>query len=309
MQKDLLEVFLKINNYLGHVTVQSNSTTNRYHSSGKKYLIANTILLFCIQLFFLSYTINTSKVRYFDRYGVVLGIMFQLDGQLTLCLNLITVLNGALRSKDIIKLLNALKSIRLKIKVELGGPQYALVWFKVIVTIFLAGIIHILLYVVFPWVFVVAKDQEDKKMELVFVVLTVAKDAYWMMISMILIVMKTEISFIGHCFKSRDQTQFQFLLKALAEIVSLMDLFAKCFSIPIMFALMLLFFDGTLQLFQFVLLIESVEIGDEILEVVFYIMWFLPYTVKLCVVIHLATITSNKVSAFNQLIYQVSGVT
>lgn len=297
MQKDLLEIILKINNYFGHVTVQSCSTSNRYHSSGKKYVIANTILFVFIQAFFLYYTLLTFKVRFFDTYGVVLGIMFQLDGQLTLCLSYVTVLNGALRSKDIMKLLNALRSIREKIKVELGGPHYASVWLKVAVTVLLAGIFYMLLYVVFPWALLVITREEDKKMEVVFIVLTVARDAYWMMISMILIVMKTEISFIGHCLKSRDQTQFQFLLRALTEIVSLRDLFAKCFSIPITFALMMLFFDGTLQLFQFFLLIESAEIGGEIVGVIFYILWFLPYTVKLCAVIHLATITSNKVSA------------
>lgn len=134
-------------------------------------------------------------------------------------------------------------------------------------------------------------------MEIVYVVFTIVRDAYWMMLCMILIVLQTEISFIEHCLKSGDGTEFQLLTKALMDIATLMGLFAKCFVTPIMFGLMCLFFNGTLQLFQFFILIESAVTGLNIVEVLHYIMWFLPFAIKLSAMINLATITSNKVSA------------
>lgn len=124
MQTDLLEIFVRINNCLGHISVQWCSTTSRYRCSGKKILTLNAILLLFIQFVFLRYTLK-AKECYYDAYGVVLGTMYQLDGQLMLGLSYVMVLNGVLRSKDIIKLLNSLRSAQERIKVAFGGPKYA----------------------------------------------------------------------------------------------------------------------------------------------------------------------------------------
>lgn len=140
-------------------------------------------------------------------------------------------------------------------------------------------------------------NEEELQLEFVYLVLSVASDAYWMMISMILVVMATEIKFIGLCLKSRDLTQFQLLTESLMDVVSLMNVFAKCFSVPLAFGLIVLFFDGTLQLFQFFLLVGSEKIDDtEKVDVFYYILWYLPFAIKFSTMLHLATITSNKVS-------------
>lgn len=126
MKKDLLETILRINYSFGHITIQWSSTTGRYHYSGRKLFIANVILLFFVQIFYL-YCILLSKERFYDMYGVVLGTFYQLDGQLTLCLNYIMVFNGILRTKDILKLLNSLRKVRVQINTEFGRSKYAAV--------------------------------------------------------------------------------------------------------------------------------------------------------------------------------------
>lgn len=141
-------------------------------------------------------------------------------------------------------------------------------------------------------------SEEELHLEFIYVVLSVTNDAYWMMISLILVVMATEIRYIGRCLKSRDLAQFQLLTESLMDFVSLMNVFAKYFTGPILFVLFMLFFDGTLQLFQFFLLVGSEKINDtEIVDVFYYILWYLPFALKLSAMLHLATITSNMVSA------------
>lgn len=81
------------------------------------------------------------------------------------------------------------------------------------------------------------------------------------------------------------------------DALLVMNLVTKCFALPIVYSALLLSFEGTVQLFQFFLLLRSGHKSRyDLNEMLYYLLWFIPYAVKFLVTINMANSTSEKVS-------------
>ncbi|KAL1396274.1 hypothetical protein pipiens_010639 [Culex pipiens pipiens] len=92
----------------------------------------------------------------------------------------------------------------------------------------------------------------------------------------------------------KSPEQVRVLSKAHMDLLPLMQLFTKCFAMPVLYCIMMLFFEGTLQLFQLYVLIDSSDGDYSLMDIFYYVMWYVPFAVKLIVTMHQAASTSNQ---------------
>lgn len=138
----------------------------------------------------------------------------------------------------------------------------------------------------------------------IFVIMVIIADMYLILFNAFIVILEEEFSSISACIKQAvENVQFE-QLKLLANFhgktTQLMSLVTKAFSLPILFYVLLTFFEGTLQMFQMYFMLLDVygrltpsQIAEDI---ICYFSWLGPLMVKLVVTMHLATRASEVVS-------------
>lgn len=290
MEDDPFGVIFKASNVLVHIPVYLDKTSGSYRYSSRFFLMINVAFYVIVQL------CHQAMYNYRSRLTVV-TIMYIIDDQLSYCLHYSMTLNGILQSRNIHKLLNLLKSIRQNNRSMFGGPRYAkfkstLKWLLLISLIFRFGV-----HCVLQWTIGIISTAEALLIEAFSAMLAVASDTYFILINSILIVLRMELRYINDRLKLvQSPEQIRLLSKAHMDILPLMHLFTKCFAMPVLYCIMMLFFEGTFQMFQLYVLIASSDGDYSLMDVFYYVLWYVPFAFKLIITMHQAASTSNQVS-------------
>lgn len=173
----------------------------------------------------------------------------------------------------------------------------------------MSAILTVAINGVIPWAFQVIKTNEDYALASIYVLVAFVIDAYFILNNTLLVVLRTELSFIedrlklgctGRANRLLDcPRQLGVLTNAYKDVLPLMSLFAKFVAVPLAYSTLLLIFEGTVQLFQFYILVAAHQLdGIKVVDILSYVLWFVPFAGKLCVTMHLTTSTTEKVSEF-----------
>lgn len=303
MQDDPFGVIFKASNILVHIPVNFDKASGHYHFSSRFFLIINIAFFVIVQ------TCHRNMYDYGTRISVS-TIMYIIDDQLSYCLHYSMTLNGVLQSGNIYKFLNMLNTLRQKNRSDFGGPQYTrmkstITWFLVLSLTFRFGI-----HCVFQWGIGIVSTAEALLIEVFSAMLAIASDTYFILINSILIVLRTELRFINDLLKHiKSPEQVRVLSKAHMDLLPLMQLFMKCFAMPVLYCIMMLFFEGTILLFQLYVLTNSSDGDYSLMEIFYYVIWYVPFAIKLIITMHQAASTSNQVSNSEEIFLSYSNST
>lgn len=142
-------------------------------------------------------------------------------------------------------------------------------------------------------------DWTDITVSVIFAIIAIVSFNYLIQFNAYMAVLRTELIFVTKCTKRaitlrKDisvQTEIYF------ELLSIMALLVKVHSMPIMFSIMLVFYESTAQSFQIYHIISSSN-GDErsVMDVISYAVWLWPMILMLVSTMVLAGNTSKQVS-------------
>lgn len=137
-----------------------------------------------------------------------------------------------------------------------------------------------------------------------FVTMVIITDMYLILFNTFIVIIREELFSISICMeravRNTNLGQFTLLRNMHGKILRSMDLVTRSFALPVLFYILLSFFEGTLQVFQMYFMVidtfgtmTSSQIAEDILS---YFSWLGPLMVKLIVTLNLATRTSEVVS-------------
>lgn len=306
VENDPLNSVFRITNYLALNPVKYDSSLNEYQIPEKRWLITliNGVFYLAMNAFYLWYVTLTLDER-IETYGHIFGFLLILDSQLCFCWIHTIFANGLLKSKVFLKLINTHLKLRQQMKSKFGGPEYAKN--KRLLNILLAvNFLYNLMFTLFYQV--ASSDYENTTWTavvvlVIFAILAVFGFTYIIQFNAFLIVLNTDLCFITDCTTKaiaqngdiRSQAQVYF------ELLSVMHLLMKAYSLPIMFCIMLMFYEGTVQLFQIFHMLAHLNANKQSLlfivnDVISYAVWLWPLIVLLCITMNNAATTSRKVS-------------
>lgn len=145
----------------------------------------------------------------------------------------------------------------------------------------------------------------DNTVSVIFVIIAIVTFNYLIQFNAFLLVLRCELLFIAKCIKKaialKDDISVQ--TEIYFDLLSIMALVVKVHSMPIMFSIMLVFYEGTAQSFQIYHMIFSTTADERsVMDVITYAVWLWPMIVMLLSTMVLAGNTSKKVSTVNAMI-------
>lgn len=289
MEDDSFDIIVRASNALALIPVNFHKESNRYCSSSRFFLIINIAFYVLVQIY------NQTTNFYVPALTVSI-IIYIIDNHIFFCFNYCLALNGVLHSKAISKFLNLLRSVRQQNRLQFGGPRYTELnktWL-VLTSLVLRHVIHC----VFHSTVGIISTTEEMLMEVLCSMLAISGDTYFVLINAILIVLRAELRHVYNLLAHAKPVQVRQLFKAHMDVLALMQLFTKCFATPVLYCVFMLFYDGTQQLFQCYVVMATSHDDYSVMEVVYYVSWYVPLVAKLIITMHLAASISELVSVF-----------
>lgn len=295
MEEDPLKTIVRMSNLVGHISVRLKH--ERYIASNRRALVANIVTLLVLQMMF-EYNTYTSWNQIVAAYGLWMVTLIQLDVYLTFGLNYLMVLNGAVQSKNFVKLLNRMR--RIIQKSHFAKTRYKRLWRITSAATLLNVVLNFGIHCAYPWFSNLITTKDELIREILLSFLVTFGDTFYIFFNAVLTVLQIEFIYIKTYLVDTNANQLEqakLLRRTYNDAVLVMNLVTKCFALPIVYSALLLSFEGTVQLFQFFLLLRSEHKSrHDLKEMLYYLLWFVPYVVKFFVTINMANSTSEKVS-------------
>lgn len=303
--KDPLSSLLRITNCFALNPVKYDSSSEKYKIPEKRWLLVlvNSVFYLAMNAFYLWHVFLTLDERH-KMYGHIFGLLLVLDSQLCFCWVYTILGNVLLKSKVFLKMINTHLNIRQQMITKFGGPHYAKNKRQLNISItfnLLYNIVFSLSYQMLP-----PNDETTwivNTVSVIFVILAVFGFTCLIQFNAFLIILSTDLSFITDCTRDaiarNDDIYIQ--TKIYFELLAVMHHLMKAYTLPIMVCVMLIFYEGTVQLFQIFLLLSHLNAKKQSLmfivnDVITYAVWLWPLMMILGITMNNAASTSRKVS-------------
>lgn len=266
-------------------------------------MLVNSVLFFSMNIYYIWNVIDTLEVRY-EVFGKILALLLVLDSQLCFCWVYSMILNGLLQADQCISVLNKHLNLRKKMENQLGKPNNRK-HYRLINGCLVFNFIYNFLI---SWVYQVIMFYEEMQLPemiitVTFVIVATVSFNYLIKFNAFLIVLRSDLEFVGESTKLALLRNCDIIVQAEAyfELLSIMTLVMQVYSLPILFCIILVFYEGTVQWFEIYFIISNSH-GKEgyVMEVITYGIWLWPMILMLLITMIIAGSTNNKVSCSNE---------
>lgn len=304
-EKDPLSFILLLTNILGHFSAAYDRSTQQYQISTKRWLslLVNGVFHLVTNAFYLWYVTRTLDAG-IKMHGQIYELIEILDSQLCILWIYIMMTNGLVKSKTFLQLLNERQRVRQKIRRQFGELQYG----KMRQLLHLWIAMNVLYSVIFSMMYQVVMCVQEGACIYMIVAGILEIDAvvsftFVIQFNAFLITLRAEHKFVAECIERTlsQKGDIHIQMEMYFELLSVMQLLMKAYALPIMYCIMLTFFEGTVQLYLLFHLISIVQDEDNCVATIMNNV--IAYTIRLCPVVtmflitmSLAGSTSNRVS-------------
>lgn len=142
----------------------------------------------------------------------------------------------------------------------------------------------------------------DTAFDAIFFVQAVLCDMYFLLFNVFLIILRAELSHIGHRLQlaAYRPRQLVTLFRAYFELIQLIALLTESFANPVLFSLAMLFYEGAFQLFQLYFLVfnrpSTTATANNAVDISSYALWLAPFAAKLVLTVNNASAVPEAVS-------------
>lgn len=292
---------LYLTKLLGHNSAIYDRTLQKYHISKDRWstLLVNGIIFLILNSFYLWNSLSALEER-FRVFGTTLALLLILDSQLCFCWVYSMMFNGIQNANLCLRLLNRHLNVRNKMSRELGKPDKCKNnriingW---IVLNFIYNFLSTLSYQMV--VFYDEISWPDWTVTVIFMVIAIVTYNYLIKFNAFLIALRADLDFVGESTKRALLQSCEITVQSeiYFELLSIMTLIMQVYSLPIVFWIVLVFFEGTVQWFQVYIIAANGKYKKiYLLEAITYAFWLWPMMVMLLATMGIAGSTSQKVS-------------